>query len=297
MTEFFDPAIAFSRTIGFVTPEELEKLQRCRVAIAGLGGCGGIHLQTLARLGIGKFNIADFDRYEMHNFNRQAGAYMSTLNAPKSVVMANNARDINPTLEIKEFTQGITPDNIDAFLQGVDLYIDGLDFFAFEARSMVFSACRDRGIPATTVAPLGMGASLVNFLPNKMTFEQYFRWEGSSEQQKALRFLIGMTPNAFHRHYTVVPEAIDLQQRKGPSTPMACALCAGIAATEALKILLKRGRVYAAPYSLIFDAYLNQYKRNWFPWGMKNPFLRLRVAVATRKIMASKHNRSSNSPT
>jgi ThiF family len=45
-----------------------------RVAIAGLGGVGGIHLATLARLGIGSFHIADPDRFEPANFNRQHGA-------------------------------------------------------------------------------------------------------------------------------------------------------------------------------------------------------------------------------
>lgn len=283
-TPAFDPSVAFSRTIGFVTKDELQRLQQARVAIAGMGGVGGIHLQTLARLGIGKFNIADFDHYEMHNFNRQAGAYMSTLDQPKSRVMAAMARDINPTLEINEFAQGVTPENLDAFLDGVDLYIDGLDFFAFDARAMVFAACHARGIPAVTVAPLGMGAGLLTFLPGGMSFEQYFRWQGANEQEKALRMLIGLSPNAVHRRYTMDPSTIDLRGRKGPSTPMACSLCAGVAATEALKILLKRGRVHAAPHSVLFDAYLNRCKRSWYPGGLGHPLLRIKLFVATRML-------------
>ena len=50
----FDYDTAFTRNIGWVTPVEQQKLRRARVAIAGLGGVGGFHLLTLARLGIGE---------------------------------------------------------------------------------------------------------------------------------------------------------------------------------------------------------------------------------------------------
>ena len=65
---------AFSRNIGWVTEAEQQSLRGKRVAIAGLGGVGGVHLLTLARLGIGRFAIADLDRFDLVNFNRQVGA-------------------------------------------------------------------------------------------------------------------------------------------------------------------------------------------------------------------------------
>jgi tRNA A37 threonylcarbamoyladenosine dehydratase len=52
---------AFSRNLGWVTSAEQERLRDARVCIAGLGGVGGIYLLTLARLGVGRFSIADFD--------------------------------------------------------------------------------------------------------------------------------------------------------------------------------------------------------------------------------------------
>ena len=69
----FNYKAAFSRNIGWVTEHEQETLSSKRVAIAGAGGVGGEHLVTLSRLGIQKFNISDFDEFEIHNFNRQAG--------------------------------------------------------------------------------------------------------------------------------------------------------------------------------------------------------------------------------
>lgn len=70
---------AFSRNIGWVTAEEQCVLRTKRVAIAGLGGVGGGHLLTLTRLGIGGFHLADFDTFDLANFNRQASAATSTL--------------------------------------------------------------------------------------------------------------------------------------------------------------------------------------------------------------------------
>ena len=124
----FDYASAFSRNLGWVTPQEQQRLSTARVAIAGMGGVGGAHTLTLARLGIGNFHIADFDRFEVHNFNRQAGASMSTLAQPKVDVMRRLALDINPQASVTAFGAGVTRDNLDAFLDGVDVYVDGQSY-------------------------------------------------------------------------------------------------------------------------------------------------------------------------
>ena len=271
---------AFSRNIGWVTRAEQQILRGKRVAIAGLGGVGGAHLLTLARLGIGNYRIADFDCFDFANLNRQAGALVSSVGLAKAQVLEDMARDINPDVRIDVFSEGVTPSNVDAFLDGVDLYVDGLDFFAFGAREAVFSACSRKGIPAITVAPLGMGAALLNFLPGRMSFEAFFGWEGRDETEKALRFLVGLSPAFLHARYLVDPDAVDFQARKGPSTGMACQLCAGIAGTEALKILLGRGRVLAAPWGMHFDAYRNVMKRTWRPFGNRNPIQRLAIRIA-----------------
>jgi molybdopterin/thiamine biosynthesis adenylyltransferase len=276
----FEYQTAFSRNIGWITHQEQDTLKSKRIAIAGLGGVGGSHLLTLARLGVGKFNISDFDRFELPNFNRQAGASLSHLNQPKVDVLAEMALDINPTLDIKKFSSGVNTDNLTEFLTDVDVYVDGLDFFAFAAREALFSACAERGIPAITAAPLGMGAALLNFMPGQMTFEQYFQLEGKSETDKILYFLLGLSPAMLQRGYLVDQSAVDLLNHKGPSTPMACELCAGLAATQVLKILLKRGKVMAAPWGLHFDAYRNKLVKTWRPGGNSNPIQRLGVMLA-----------------
>ncbi|MBU3070853.1 ThiF family adenylyltransferase [Aestuariicella sp. G3-2] len=287
-TDTFDYHEAFSRTLGWITEDELEVLRSKKIAIAGVGGVGGVHLLTLTRLGIGKFNISDFDTFEQGNFNRQAGAYLQNIGRPKIDVMAEMALGINPELEITKFSDGVTLDNIDEFLSDVDVYIDGLDFFVLDLRRAVFQACYDKGIPALTAAPLGMGVAFLAFQPGQMSFEQYFRMENCDADEKSLRFLVGLSPAMLQLGYLADQSRVDLENQKGPSTPMACEMCAGVAATNTLKLLLNRGKVKAAPWGLHFDAYKNQFKTTWRPWGNSNPVQKLMLKIARKSLMSQR---------
>lgn len=271
----FDYGAAFSRNIGWVTRDEQARLRGARAAIAGLGGVGGAHLLTLARLGIGAFNIADFDSFEVHNFNRQVGAGMSSIGRPKAEVMAEMAKDINPEADVKVFDAGINEGNVDAFLDGVQVYVDSLDFFVPEVRRLIFGACERRGIPALTAAPLGMGVSLLYFKPGGVSFEDYFRVAGQPRQEQYARFIAGLSPAMLQRDYLVDPEAVNFSEMRGPSTMMACDLCAGVMGTSVLKVLLGRGTLRAAPWALQFDAYHQKLRYTWRPFGNANPLQRI----------------------
>ena len=266
---------AFSRNLGWVTVAEQARLRGARVAIAGMGGVGGEHLLTLTRLGIGAFRIADFDHFEVHNFNRQAGAFMSRVGQPKVDVMAEMAQDINPEARIERFPEGVTPENVDAFLRDVDVYVDGIDFFAVEARRMVFAACHAKGIPAVTAAPLGMGTALLYFSPKGMSFENYFKLEGQPRQEQFARFIAGLSPAMLQFGYLVEPKGISFKEQRGPSTGMSCVLCAGVTGTAVLQLILGRGRLRAAPWAMHFDAYRQKLSFTWRPFGNAHPLQRM----------------------
>ena len=280
----FDYDSAFSRNIGWVTQTEQAKLKRSRIAIAGLGGVGGAHFLTLARLGISQFNIADFDDFDVQNLNRQAGAFMPFMGDPKIDTVARMALDINPEIDLRLFPQGVKPDNVDEFLRGVDVYVDGLDFFALPARRMVFAKCHEKGIPALTAAPLGMGVAFLYFRPDGMSFEQYFKVEGYESQEQYARFIAGLSPTMVQRDYLVAPEAVNFQEKRGPSTIMACDLCAGVMGTSVLKLLLQRGTIKAAPWGMQFDAYHQKLKLTWRPFGNSNPLQRLLLKFIRPKL-------------
>lgn len=281
----FNYDVAFSRNIGWVTEAEQQKLRNSRVAIAGAGGVGSNYALTVARLGIGKFRLADFDQFDVHNFNRQAGAFMSTLHQDKVQVMQRMVLDINPEAEVDVFAQGVDTDNVDAFLTDVDVYIDSLDFFALDARKLVFQRCYEKNIPVVTAAPLGMGTALLCFMPGQMSFEQYFRFANRSREEQLILFLIGLSPAMLQTSYLVDRSRVDFQAQKGPSTPMSVNLCAGLAGTYVLKIILNRGPVLAAPYGLHFDAYRNKLVKTWRPFGNAGLWQRLMFSVAKKLVI------------
>jgi molybdopterin/thiamine biosynthesis adenylyltransferase len=275
---------AFSRNIGWVTEAEQARLRHSRVAIGGLGGVGGGHLLTLARLGIGRFSIADFDVFDIVNFNRQAGATVRGLERPKIEVLAEMARDINPEVDLRIFPEGITRNCMDDFLADAVVYVDGLDFFAFDARRATFAACERKGIHAVTAAPLGMGTALLVFGPGSMSFEDYFGFDGCDEMEMAVRFLVGLSPAMLQRGYVADMSRVDLGKHMGPSSIAACQLCAGVAAVEALKVILGRKGVRLAPWGSQFDAYRMRYVRTWRPSGHRNPVQRLMRYLVRRQL-------------
>jgi len=277
---------AFSRNVGWIALWEQQALRQKRVAIAGMGGVGGVHLLTLARFGIGGASIADLDRFEFANFNRQVGANTATVGRPKTEVMAEMALAINPGMSIRRFDRGIDESNIDAFLADADVFIDGFDFFVLGIRRKVFARCAELGIPALTAAPIGMGTGFLAFLPGHMSFEEYFRLEGQPEVSQYIRFLVGFVPRGLHRSYLVDPTRVDLANRRGPSTGASCQLCAGVVAVNAVKLMLGRGGVLPAPWHHHFDAYVNRLALTRLRWGNAGPLQRLKIAAAGRAISA-----------
>jgi molybdopterin/thiamine biosynthesis adenylyltransferase len=275
---------AFSRHRGLLDGTEQNRLRDSRVAIAGLGGVGGIHLATLARLGIGSFHIADPDRFEAANFNRQHGATVPALGRRKATVMERQALAINPDLDLRVLAEAITPANVAAFLDGVDVLIDGLDFFALEARRLVYREARQRGIWTVSAGPMGFGTAWLVFDPEGMSFDDYFDLrDGQERTEQLVAFAVGLCPRATHLSYLNLAE-VDLRRERGPSAGLACQLCAGVAAAEVVKILLGRGPIRAVPYYAQFDAYRQTLHSGYLRGGNRHPWQRLKRWWLRRRV-------------
>jgi molybdopterin/thiamine biosynthesis adenylyltransferase len=203
--------------------------------------------------------------------------------------MLEQALQINPEIQVTTFPQGLNKENMQAFLKGVDVYVDGLDAFVLDVRADVFVACQLLGIPAVTVAPIGMGAALLNFMPDGMSFEDYFGLSlAKTEMEKIARFILGLTPSGIQTKGMADRSAFKLREKKGGSTTMGCSLATGVLGTEILKILLGRGKVSAAPDGIHFDAFSNQIRRTWMPFGSRNPIFRLKLAIFNRVFMKTR---------
>jgi molybdopterin/thiamine biosynthesis adenylyltransferase/nitroreductase len=244
---------AFSRNLGLVSESEQARLRQCCVALPGLGGVGGAHLQALARLGVGGFHLADPDIFEVVNFNRQLGAALPTCGRRKIDVSAETLRSINPEARIKVFPEGISTSNIDAFLQGVDVVVDGIEFFCIEARRLLYAACREKGISVVNAGPIGYGAAVMVFTAKSMSFEEFFRIDNQmTRAEQLIAFGAGLTPGI---RGDVDPSRVDFEAQKGPALVSACLLCAATAATEVLKLVCGRGRPAIVPHGLYYDPY------------------------------------------
>ncbi len=270
----FSYSVAFSRHLGLINPEEQQRLRNSRIAIAGLGGVGGIHLITLARLGIGGFRIADPDRFDLGNFNRQYGATTHTIGRNKAEVMAEQAMAINPQLDLRIWPESISEQNVGALLEGVDVFVDGIDFFALEARRLLFREARRRGVWAITAGPIGFSTAWLVFSPTGMDFDRYFGLHDDMDRLDSLAaFLAGLTPQATQRTYMDLSQ-VETRSGRGPSAALACQLCGGVVAAEVVKILLGRRPIRPAPWYHQFDAYRQQLRRGRILGGGRNPWQR-----------------------
>jgi molybdopterin/thiamine biosynthesis adenylyltransferase len=271
---------AFCRNLGLLDANEQNRLQRAVVAVAGLGGVGGGHLITLARSGVGGFRLADFDRFDPVNVNRQYGATVSAFGREKLRVMAENALEVNPHLSLTLFEDGVTEANVDAFLDGADLVMDGLDFFVFEVRRMVFKKALEKGIPVVTAGPMGFSSALLVFTPDGMGFDEYFDIrEEDTYIERILKFAMGLAPRPTHFGY-VNMDFVDLRGKRGPSLGCACQACASLAATEALRLLLGRKGVKPVPCFLQFDPYARKLVKGRLRMGNRHPVQRLKLWIA-----------------
>ena len=278
---------AFSRNIGILTREEQERLANAKIAIPGMGGVGGVHLTTLVRTGATKFHLADFDTFQPVNVNRQFGARVPDFGRPKLEVMAEEALNINPYLEIREFPEGINNANMDDFLDGVDVVLDGLDFFNFDTRRLLFNRAREKGIYVITAGPLGFSAAMLIFSPHAgMGFDEYFNIsDNMPEEDKYLSFAMGLAPKATQIKYMDL-SSVNLESKAGPSLNIACQLCSAMAATETVRIILKRGKVRPVPSYFQFDPYVQKYHKSRLRMGNRNPVQRIRMIAA--RIMLRK---------
>ena len=86
----------FSRTQLLLGKEAMEKLQRSRVAVFGIGGVGGYVCEALVRSGVGAFDLIDDDKVCLTNLNMQIIATRKTVGKYKADVMKERILEINP---------------------------------------------------------------------------------------------------------------------------------------------------------------------------------------------------------
>ena len=118
----------FLRTAMLLGEEAIEKLQKARVAVFGIGGVGGYTVEALARAGIGRIDVIDNDCVSLSNINRQILATHSTVGMPKVEAARKRILDINPDCRVVTHQVFYTPETEGQFdFTQYDYIVDAID--------------------------------------------------------------------------------------------------------------------------------------------------------------------------
>lgn len=153
----------FSRNRDLLTPQEQAVLQASRVLLGGCGSVGGAVVEPLVRLGVGSLVLADPERYELSNLNRQVSR-LCDVGRLKVEVLRERIQEINPLLEVRTFPAGLTPENLRDALDGVHVVFDGIDPAASAwPKYLLHKYAAEERIPVISGADLGGKATLYVF--------------------------------------------------------------------------------------------------------------------------------------
>ena len=147
----------FSRTGLLLGEESLEKLNKARVAVFGVGGVGGFVVEALVRCGIGYFDLIDDDIVCLSNINRQIIATHKTIGMPKVEVMRDRILEINPNAQVTMHKCFFTPETAEQFdFSMYDYVVDAIDTVSGKIELVL--RCQEKGIPI--ISCMGAGNKL-----------------------------------------------------------------------------------------------------------------------------------------
>ncbi|NMB74083.1 MAG: tRNA threonylcarbamoyladenosine dehydratase [Myxococcales bacterium] len=135
-----------TRTRLLLGDRAVERLRASFVAVIGLGAAGSYAAEALARAGVGRLRLVDFDRVRETNQNRMLWATRSTLGRPKAEVARERLRDVAPDAALEALCVFVHRDTLDQVLAGPpDLVVDAIDSLA--PKVALIQACQARAIP------------------------------------------------------------------------------------------------------------------------------------------------------
>lgn len=140
----------YTRTELLIGREKLEILKKSKVIVFGIGGVGSFTVEALARCGVGKISMVDFDTIDITNVNRQIHAFKENVGLYKVDEMKKRVNSINEDIVVDTFKEKLEKENISKFnLEEYDYIVDAIDTitskiflakYAFEKNIKIISA-------------------------------------------------------------------------------------------------------------------------------------------------------------
>lgn len=165
------------------TKEIQDKLSAAKVAICGLGGLGSSIAIALARTGVGKLHLIDFDNVDLSNINRQQYA-IKQLGMPKPQALADEIRRFSPYIELETSHVRITEDNCAQLIGDADFVCEAFD--VAEQKAMLTNYVLEHMPEKYLVGASGMAGfhSGNSIMTRKVSSHYYLCGDGESEIAK-----------------------------------------------------------------------------------------------------------------
>jgi len=146
-----------NRTELILSKEGLDKLEKSKVLVVGLGGVGACAAEMLCRAGIGHLTLVDFDMVSETNINRQLIALTNTVGRRKTEVLKERLKLINNNVDLRIINSYINEENVDSIFDiNYDYVVDAIDTLSPKVSLIKF--CVDKQIPL--ISSMGAGAKL-----------------------------------------------------------------------------------------------------------------------------------------
>ena len=147
----------FERTELLVGSKGIEKLNKAKVIVFGIGGVGGHAVEALARSGVGNLTLVDNDVVSVSNINRQIIALHSTVGRYKTEVMKERILDVNPECNVETINLFYDLDTANDFdLSKYDYVIDAID----SVKSKIELIVRAKNAGTPVISAMGAGNKL-----------------------------------------------------------------------------------------------------------------------------------------
>ena len=152
--------------------EAVRKLQAATVAVCGLGGLGSNIAISLARAGVGKLILVDFDRVDVTNLHRQQYKACQ-VGLPKPEALLANLKEIAPYTEFETHFEKVTAENVATLLANADVVCEAFD--NAEAKAMLVNAVLETMPEKFLVAASGMaGFDSGNLISTRKVAKRFY---------------------------------------------------------------------------------------------------------------------------
>lgn len=163
----------YKRNYKTISLEQQQILAQSMITVIGCGGLGGFIIEGLARSGVGKLRLVDFDTFDVSNLNRQLFSTEETVGASKLEQAVARVQAVNSTVQVEAIDARADLDNLPQIVEGSQAVIDAVD--SIEVKIWLEQVCNNHHIPLVYGAIGGNYGQMAVSLPDAPVVSTLYR--------------------------------------------------------------------------------------------------------------------------